>query len=158
MQIPSGCGGYSRWSRMIRSHPPHLLKSVGNYLSKVRLFLIEQVPVKIQRFINDKSSIRLDIFEKTGGRRFVTLAIPNVTHHGERFMKAKQILILSALVLAFTSIATAQDKQPADAPKLVMDSFQHDFGEIKAGTALNYTFIVKNQGKANLEIKSVAPS
>ena len=73
-------------------------------------------------------------------------------------MKAKQILILSALLLAFAASAVAQDNKPADAPKLVMDSFQHDFGEIKAGTALNYTFIVKNQGKANLEIKSVAPS
>ena len=72
-------------------------------------------------------------------------------------MKAKQILILSALVLALAASVAAQDKPPADAPKLVMDSFQHDFGEIKAGTALNYSFVVKNQGKANLEIRSVAP-
>jgi hypothetical protein len=73
-------------------------------------------------------------------------------------MKAKRILLLSALVLALASAAASQDNKPADAPKLVMDSFQHDFGEIKSGTALNYTFIVKNQGKANLEIRNVAPS
>ena len=73
-------------------------------------------------------------------------------------MKAKRILLLSALVLALVSSAAAQDNKSADAPKLVMDSFQHDFGEIKSGMALNYTFVVKNQGKANLEIRSVAPS
>ena len=42
-------------------------------------------------------------------------------------------------------------------PKLVLASFTHDFGEVKSGTPLNYSFIIKNQGEADLIIKSVAP-
>jgi hypothetical protein len=40
----------------------------------------------------------------------------------------------------------------------VIDSFTHDFGEVKAGTSLRYAFKVKNQGKADLLIRDVAPS
>ncbi len=72
-------------------------------------------------------------------------------------MKAKRIFMLAMLALTMATAAVAQENKPADAPKLVIQSFQHDFGEIKAGTALSYSFIIKNQGKANLEIKSVAP-
>ena len=43
------------------------------------------------------------------------------------------------------------------APLLVIDSFTHDFGEVKAGTALRYAFKIKNQGKADLLINSVSP-
>jgi hypothetical protein len=43
------------------------------------------------------------------------------------------------------------------APMLVIDSFTHDFGEVKAGTPLRYVFKVKNQGKADLLIHNVSP-
>jgi hypothetical protein len=39
---------------------------------------------------------------------------------------------------------------PSAAPLLVIDSYTHDFGEVKAGTPLRYVFKVKNQGKADL--------
>jgi hypothetical protein len=74
-------------------------------------------------------------------------------------MELKKSLFSLALVLAFALTGVAQTKEPSptDVPKLVIESFTHDFGEVKAGTPLNYSFIIKNQGKANLEIKSVAP-
>ena len=42
-------------------------------------------------------------------------------------------------------------------PLMVIDSFTHDFGEVKAGTPLRYVFKVKNQGKADLLINNVSP-
>lgn len=74
-------------------------------------------------------------------------------------MEFKKSLFSIALVLAFALVGGAQNKPtaPAEMPKLVIESFTHDFGEVKAGTPLNYSFIIKNQGKANLEIKNVAP-
>ncbi|MGH9834751.1 MAG: DUF1573 domain-containing protein [Blastocatellia bacterium] len=69
------------------------------------------------------------------------------------------VLILMAAVLAIAAMTKSSTKSSeADQPKLVMDSFEHSFGAVKAGTPLNFTFKVKNQGKAALEIKSVSPS
>lgn len=39
-----------------------------------------------------------------------------------------------------------------------MKSLEHSFGTVKAGTPLNFTFEVRNEGEAVLEIKSVSPS
>ncbi|MEW6130532.1 MAG: DUF1573 domain-containing protein [Acidobacteriota bacterium] len=76
-------------------------------------------------------------------------------------MKLKLISLSLALALAFALTAAAQEKKgPSTAngsPKLVIDSLIHDFGEVKAGTPLNFTFVIKNQGKADLEITKVAP-
>jgi Protein of unknown function (DUF1573) len=74
-----------------------------------------------------------------------------------------------ALVMLLSLIALAQEKQtPAvpngngttsgPAPLLVIESTTHDFGEVKAGTPLRYTFKIKNEGKADLLINNVAPS
>ncbi|MEK6410371.1 MAG: DUF1573 domain-containing protein [Acidobacteriota bacterium] len=69
-------------------------------------------------------------------------------------------LVLVALLL---QIAGAQEKPNGQstpsgaAPILVIDSFTHDFGEVKAGTPLRFAFKVKNEGKADLVINSVSP-
>jgi len=44
------------------------------------------------------------------------------------------------------------------APKLTMESMVHDFGTVVSGTPLSFTFKVKNEGTAELQIKNVAPS
>lgn len=73
-----------------------------------------------------------------------------------------------ALVALLVAAVAAQEKQSPNranggaapsgaAPLMVIDSFTHDFGEVKAGTPLRYTFKVKNQGKADLLINSVSP-
>lgn len=74
-----------------------------------------------------------------------------------------------ALIAAFSISAAAFQNQPSPqqnggdtsssaVPILVIDSFTHDFGEVKPGTTLRYAFKVKNQGKADLLINNVAPS
>jgi hypothetical protein len=42
-------------------------------------------------------------------------------------------------------------------PKLAIAKTEFDFGEVKAGEKLEHTFVLKNEGKANLEIKNVVP-
>ena len=73
-------------------------------------------------------------------------------------MKLRKFILLLSLVLVVASFALAQGTPaPGGEPKLVIESFAHDFGEVKSGAPLQFTFIVKNQGKADLLIKSVAP-
>ena len=72
----------------------------------------------------------------------------------------KFVKLLSALLLAFAApgIAAAQESAAKPgAPKLFVESFTHDFGEVKAGTPLRYTFKVKNEGSADLLIQNVQP-
>lgn len=64
----------------------------------------------------------------------------------------KHCLTLWLLLLTVTVIA--QDK----APKLALESFEHDFGRVKEGAKVSHTFRLKNEGTANVVIESVAPS
>jgi hypothetical protein len=77
-------------------------------------------------------------------------------------MKSKTTLIFIALFVVMVFSGAAKEKplnQPSgSAPKLAMASFEHNFGSVKAGTPLTFTFKVKNEGDAELEIKNVAPS
>ena len=77
-------------------------------------------------------------------------------------MKVGDILIVLALTFLMATLCLAQEKPgdgaPNGSPKLVIPSFTHDFGEVKPGTALKYSFVFKNQGKSDLLIQSVTPS
>ncbi|MFP5260755.1 MAG: DUF1573 domain-containing protein [Blastocatellia bacterium] len=76
-------------------------------------------------------------------------------------MKLMRIITALSLALFFAVAAAAQESQPpnkgGDAPKLVIAELVHDFGEVKAGTPLRYSFKIKNEGKADLLIQSVTP-
>jgi len=75
-------------------------------------------------------------------------------------MNLRRLISALALALALALTAAAQQNPqatPADGPKLVIESFTHDFGEIKSGTPLRYAFKIKNAGKADLLIQSVTP-
>jgi hypothetical protein len=48
--------------------------------------------------------------------------------------------------------------QNSGTPRLSIPSLEHSFGSVKAGTPLTYSFEIKNEGKVDLEIKSVSPS
>jgi hypothetical protein len=75
-------------------------------------------------------------------------------------MKLRKSVTALALALMFATAAAAQEKktdEPPAFPKLMLESFSHDFGPVKAGTPLKYTFKIKNAGKADLLIKSVNP-
>jgi hypothetical protein len=65
------------------------------------------------------------------------------------------------LLMAFAGVLGANPGQaahPPSTPKLVIESLEHAFGTVNAGTPLSYTFKVKNAGKAQLQIISVKPS
>ncbi|MFN0120378.1 MAG: DUF1573 domain-containing protein [Blastocatellia bacterium] len=79
-------------------------------------------------------------------------------------MKPKpHLLYCLLLAVALTVVSPAQDKKPDDAPaagkqpKLQMASTDFNFGEIEAGRQASHTFIVKNTGTADLEVKAVRP-
>ena len=82
-------------------------------------------------------------------------------------MKLRKLIFAIALAaLLVVPIAARQTQsQPQQnggnassaAPLMVIDSFTHDFGEVKAGTPLRYAFKIKNQGKADLVINNVSP-
>ena len=80
-----------------------------------------------------------------------------------KFIQTFRVLALVAL-LAIAAVAQEKPAQqngtPAPssaAPKLVIESYTHDFGEVKAGEPLRYAFKVKNEGNADLVINNVAP-
>ncbi len=80
-------------------------------------------------------------------------------------MKLKHTLslpILCAVWLALAAVAFGQaatgGQAAAGAPKLVIKKTDHNLGEIKKGVSANYSFVFKNEGTADLEIKRVAPS
>jgi hypothetical protein len=74
-----------------------------------------------------------------------------------KFMKPIAALLLT-LLFAAAGIAQQNPPKPTGgAPKLVLDSPTHDFGEVKAGTPLRYAFKVKNEGTADLLIQNVQP-
>lgn len=66
----------------------------------------------------------------------------------------KNCLTILSLLFLLTVIALAQDK----APKLVVETFEHNFGKVKEGVKVAHTFTLKNEGTANLLIEGVAPS
>ncbi len=77
-------------------------------------------------------------------------------------MKLKHTLSLFALWLALAVVAFGQaatnGQAAAGAPKIAIKKTDHNVGEIKKGVAASYTFVFKNEGTADLEIKRVAPT
>lgn len=72
-------------------------------------------------------------------------------------MKFKPLFALAALLLSL-SAALAQGGADTPAPKLVIKQKEHNLGEVKKGVQAQHTFVFKNEGKADLVIKNVAPS
>ena len=68
-------------------------------------------------------------------------------------MKPGKLFGLVAVLLALAAVAFGQAT-----PKIVIPKTEHNFGEIKKGANATYTFTFKNEGKADLEIKRVAPT
>jgi len=68
------------------------------------------------------------------------------------------LITVVALLFAVAGVALGQTQQGAPpAPKLVIAQAEHNFGEVKAGEVVTHTFVVKNEGKADLLIKNVVP-
>ncbi len=61
---------------------------------------------------------------------------------------------LLAVSLMLTATVLCQNNDP----KIVIDKTEHNFGEVKKGENVSHTFVFKNEGKADLLIRNVAPS
>ena len=80
-------------------------------------------------------------------------------------MKLPTMLCALGLVISLAALAPAQEKltdQGSGAkdlvvPRLVIDEAVHDFGEVKPGMPLQWTFKIKNVGNADLLIHSLKP-
>jgi hypothetical protein len=73
-------------------------------------------------------------------------------------MKSKLALTALSLMLLFTISIDAKERAINGAtPKCTLDSPDHYFGAVKAGTPLKHSFMIKNTGDATLTITSVAP-
>jgi hypothetical protein len=70
-------------------------------------------------------------------------------------MKSRTAFVSAACLLMFVFSVSAQN---GGTPKLSIPSLEHSFGTVKAGTPITYAFEFKNEGKVDLEIKSVSPS
>jgi hypothetical protein len=78
-------------------------------------------------------------------------------------MKTKSFLRILAMLgvvsIALTGAVFGQSSGNSQAkPKLVIQTVEHSFGEIKKGSVAQHSFTFKNEGKANLEITRVTPS
>ena len=78
-------------------------------------------------------------------------------------MKSKFLPVCLAVMLLMAVSITGQtpaasQSAPSAQPKIVVSAMQHELGEIKKGTAAEYSFTFKNEGKADLQILNVAPS
>ena len=71
-------------------------------------------------------------------------------------MKSR-LAIVSFILVALTSTILGQGTADAQ-PKLVIENATHNLGDIKSGATASHVYIVKNIGKANLEIKNIVPS
>lgn len=71
-------------------------------------------------------------------------------------MKLKHTLSSIAVWLMFAAAVFGQSANGV--PKLVIKSTEHNFGELKSSAHATHTFVFKNEGTADLEIKRVAPS
>lgn len=68
-------------------------------------------------------------------------------------MKFKSLAGVILIGLMMTAAALAQS-----APRIAIKQTEHNFGEVNRGAALQHSFVFKNEGKADLEIRNVAPS
>lgn len=73
-------------------------------------------------------------------------------------MRIKPLLGILSILVVFAAAAFGQSSNiPQGTPKMVMNKTEHNFGEIKRGAQANYSFVFKNEGSAELQIKNVTP-
>lgn len=69
-----------------------------------------------------------------------------------------RIVLTGLLLLVLAAAVSAQSRSEAPPPPhLSLTETEFNAGEVKQGDEVSHTFIVKNNGKGNLEIKNVKP-
>lgn len=70
----------------------------------------------------------------------------------------RNCIVLAMLLLVPAASVGAQSRSDAPPqPHLSLAETEFNAGEVQQGAEVSHTFIVKNNGKANLEIKNVKP-
>ena len=64
------------------------------------------------------------------------------------------VLLIGAVLLGSIAVAFAQETIQ---PKIYIQKMRHDFGKTYERETFEYTFIVKNRGRADLVIDNVKP-
>ena len=64
------------------------------------------------------------------------------------------VLLIGAVLLGSITAAFAQETMQ---PKIYIQKMRHDFGKTYERETFEYTFIVKNRGRADLVIDNVKP-
>lgn len=67
------------------------------------------------------------------------------------------LLVLTGAVFAQESTGSSGESEQSKRPKLIIEATEYSFGEVKQGTQISHSFIVRNAGTADLEIRSVRP-
>ncbi|HWQ36285.1 MAG TPA: DUF1573 domain-containing protein [Blastocatellia bacterium] len=66
--------------------------------------------------------------------------------------------LAALLLLVLTITAQSQTAAPGERqPKVSLAATEFNLGEVKQGEPVSHTFIIKNTGTANLEIRDVKP-
>ena len=73
-------------------------------------------------------------------------------------MKSRTAVVLVPIFMILAFSVSTRVKAFNAGPRLTIASLEHSFGSVKPGTPLSFTFKIKNEGQADLEIKSVSPS
>lgn len=73
-------------------------------------------------------------------------------------MRIKSILMIGCLLTVAGAALALGHPQAEARPELAIAALEPSFGTVKLGTPLTYSFVLQNKGKADLEIKNVAPS
>jgi hypothetical protein len=82
------------------------------------------------------------------------------------YLRVAGVLAAAVIImLALSFVARAQngpgnraDQANQASPKIVIKQLEHNFGEIKKGAVAEHIFTFRNEGKADLQIRNVAPS
>jgi hypothetical protein len=72
---------------------------------------------------------------------------------GSITITARLIAVTLFLLVVAHVCAAAEENQPA----IIIDEIVHDFGTVFQQESYKHTFVVKNEGKADLIIKEVKP-
>ena len=65
------------------------------------------------------------------------------------------VIILFLSIIFFSAIGIA--KEDNNVPKMVIDQMFHYYGDVTKGDVLSHSFVVRNEGKGYLNIKSAKP-
>ena len=72
-------------------------------------------------------------------------------------LKHIQIIFMIAFLFIIFSSGTGVANENKNIPKMVVDQMFHYYADVTKGDFLSHSFVVRNEGKGDLNIKSAKP-